>query len=118
MTGKSSRFEGLRPKWMLTHPRTNRFMVTEAISGMNLDSFDSIYFVCLKSHEEKYSFKKGFLDDIRSLFIENKVEIIFLDKPNSSQSETVKKAIEIGDIKGSIFVKDCDAFFKANNFRI
>ena len=114
MAGRSSRFEGLRPKWMLTHPKTNRFMVTEAISGMNLESFDRIYFVCLKSQEEKYSFKKGFLDDIRTLFIENKVEIIFLDKPTSSQAETVKKAIEIGNIKGSIFVKDCDAFFKAN----
>ena len=71
MAGKSSRFKGLRPKWMLTHPKTNRFMVTEAISGINLESFDKIYFVCLRSHEEKYSFKKGFLDDIRSLSIEN-----------------------------------------------
>ena len=114
MAGQSSRFKGLRPKWMLTHPKTNRFMVTEAIAGINLESFDKIYFVCLRSQEEKYSFEKGFLDDIRSLSIENKTEIIFLDKQTSSQSETVKKAIEIGNIKGSIFIKDCDAFFRGN----
>ena len=72
MAGKSSRFPGLRPKWMLTHPKSNRFMVTEAISGLNLDLFDKIFFVCLKSHQEKYSFKKGFLEDIKSLSIQNK----------------------------------------------
>ena len=47
MAGKSSRFPGMRPKWMLTHPMTNRFMVTEAILGINLDFFDSIYFIFL-----------------------------------------------------------------------
>ena len=114
MAGKSSRFKGLRPKWMLTHPKTNRFMATEAISGINLESFDKVYFVCLKLHQEKYSFKKGFLNDIESLSLGNKVEIIFLDKPTSSQSETVKIAIEKGNIKGSIFIKDCDGFFRAN----
>ena len=44
MAGQSSRFPNTRPKWMLTHPATNRFMVTESISGINLDFFDKIYF--------------------------------------------------------------------------
>ncbi len=114
MAGRSSRFKGLRPKWMLTHPQSNRFMATEAISGLDLDAFDKIFFIALDSHEKKYSFKKGFLEDIKSLSIEHKVELLLLDKSTNSQSETVKNGIEIGDIKGSIFIKDCDGYFEAN----
>ena len=114
MAGKSSRFPGLRPKWMLTHPKSNRFMVTEAISGLNLDLFDKVFFICLKSHEEEYSFKKGLLEDIKSLSIQNKSELILLEESTESQSETVKKAIDICNIKGSIFIKDSDGYFEAN----
>ena len=53
MAGRSSRFPDLRPKWQLTHPMTNRFMVTEAILGLNLDCFDNIYFICLQEQEDK-----------------------------------------------------------------
>ncbi len=43
MAWKSPRYKGLRPKWMLTHPKNHRFMVIEAISGLNLDAFDKIF---------------------------------------------------------------------------
>ena len=49
---------------MLSHPMTTRMMVTEAISGLNLDFFDNIYFVCLQEHEDKYSFMKGFVAEL------------------------------------------------------
>ena len=45
MAGKSSRFPNMRPKWMLTHPMSNRFMAIESILGLNLNFFDKIYFV-------------------------------------------------------------------------
>ena len=44
MAGKSSRFPDMRPKWMLTHPMTNRFMGIESILGFNLEFFDNIYY--------------------------------------------------------------------------
>ena len=47
MAGKSSRFPNLKPKWMLTHP-SGRFMVIEAILGLNLNDVDKIFFVFLK----------------------------------------------------------------------
>lgn len=65
MAGKSSRFPGMRPKWMLTHPMTNRFMVTESILGINLNFFDVIYFIFLQSHEEQYHFHLGFLEELK-----------------------------------------------------
>lgn len=35
--GKSSRFPGVRPKWMLVHPNGN-LMLIEAIRGLNFIS--------------------------------------------------------------------------------
>ena len=40
--GKSSRFPGMRPKWLLTHPNGN-LMIVEAIKGINFTNIDSIY---------------------------------------------------------------------------
>ena len=80
MAGRSTRFPKLRPKWMLSHPMTNRLMVTEAISGLNLDFFDNIYFICLQQHEDKYSFMKGFvaeLDDAGLRAKSNKIYITY-----------------------------------------
>ena len=67
MAGRSSRFPNMRPKWMLTHPMTNRFMATESILGLNLDFFDEIYFICLQEHEDQYKFVKGFTEELEIL---------------------------------------------------
>ena len=56
--GLSSRFPGVKPKWLLTHPNGN-LMITEAIKGLELDSFDNIYLVTIKEHVEKYDFING-----------------------------------------------------------
>ena len=71
MAGKSTRFPNMRPKWMLTHPMTNRFMAIESILGLNLDFFDNIYYVCLEEHEKKYSFLDGFVSELNDIDIEN-----------------------------------------------
>ena len=42
-------------------------MVIEAISGLNLDFFDKIYFIALQEHEEKYQFSKGFAKELEQL---------------------------------------------------
>ena len=55
MAGKSTRFPGGKPKWMLTHPKTNGYMVMESMSGLNLDFFDQIIFVATKKQEEIFS---------------------------------------------------------------
>ena len=112
MAGRSSRFPGTRPKWMLTHPKNNRLMVSEAISGLNLDFFGKIKFICLEEHQEKYQFFHGFMDELEELGLGDKSSVIFLEKSTSSQSETVYQAIKQDEIEGFIFIKDSDGYYE------
>lgn len=110
MAGRSSRFAGTRPKWMLTHPN-GRFMVCEAITGLNLNDCEKIIFVYLKEHEEQYHFIKGFREELEEIGLLSKTELIGLDKQTRSQPETVYQAIKLANISGAIFIKDCDNRF-------
>lgn len=113
MAGRSSRFPGVRPKWMLTHPN-GRFMAIEAISGLKLESFDHIYFVYLKEHEEEFLFKKGFTEELEDAGIHGKATLIELEEPTRDQPETVYQAIKKAGIKGPILIKDSDNQFSAD----
>ena len=114
MAGRSTRFPKLRPKWMLSHPMTNRMMVTEAISGLNLDFFDNIYFVCLQQHEDKYSFMKGFVAELDDAGLRAKSNIVLLPEQTDSQSETVYTFLSGYELDGFIFIKDSDGFYKCD----
>ena len=114
MAGRSSRFPNLRPKWQLTHPMTNRFMVTEAILGLNLDFFDNIYFICLQEHEDKYHFTKGFVSELDELGLREKSNIVLLKEQTSSQSETVYTFLSGQELEGFIFIKDSDGFYRCD----
>ena len=114
MAGKSSRFPGMRPKWMLTHPKTNRYMCLESIQGLNLDFFDQIYFIFLAAHEIKYDFIAGFKGALKEMGILEKSKWVLLDKETNSQAQTVYEAIIQEDIWGFIFIKDCDGYFRCN----
>lgn len=110
MAGRSSRFPNMKPKWMLTHP-SGRFMVIEAIRGLNLADFSKIVFVCLKEHETLHGFTRGFNEELEALGILGKCELLYLDETTKHQSETVAKAIEAFNITGPVFVKDSDNYF-------
>jgi hypothetical protein len=112
MAGRSSRFPNMKPKWMLTHP-SGRFMVIEAIKGLNLTDFNKIIFVCLEEHEALHGFTKGFNEELEALGLLEKSSILYLKETTKHQSETVAKAIASYDIKEAIFVKDSDNFFTA-----
>lgn len=118
MGGKSSRFPGTRPKWMLTHPSTGNLMCVESIQGINLDFFDNVYFVCLKDHEESYKASSAIAKSLKNTeggdLILKKVKITILDEPTNSQSETVYQAIQKMKIQGFIYIKDSDGYFKYN----
>ena len=113
MAGRSSRFPGIRPKWMLTHP-SGRFMAIEAIAGFDLTTFDKIYFVYLKEHEEEYHFLKGFREELEDFGIWDKTVMVELPELTRDQSETIYQAIRVGSIKGAFVVKDSDNSFCAN----
>ena len=114
IAGKSTRFPNTRPKWMLTHPKSGYFMGIESIRGINLDFFDKIYFIGLKEHSDKFEYEKGFRYELSKLNIEDKTELILLDKSTESQSETIYQALIKKNIKGFITIKDSDNFFECN----
>ena len=114
MAGRSTRFPNMRPKWMLSHPMSHRMMVTEAISGLNLDFFDNIYFICLQQHEDRYSFMKGFVAELEDAGLRAKSNIVLLPEQTDSQSETVYTFLSGYDLDGFIFIKDSDGFYKCD----
>lgn len=114
IAGKSTRFATTRPKWMLTHPKTSRFMVTSSIEGLDLTAFDCIYIGFLSEHETKYGFLSGLKQELDELGILDRVYFCSLDTATSSQSETVYTIIKQMNIQGYIFVKDSDNYFVAN----
>jgi len=114
MAGQSSRFPNSRPKWMLSHPLSKTYMVLESISGINLDFFDKIVFVVVREQIEMHGVLQFFKEELLKLGLSEKCEICILDHQTKSQSETVANAIKIHDIKGFIYIKDCDSYFKVN----
>jgi hypothetical protein len=116
MGGKSSRFPGMRPKWMLTHPSTGNLMCVESVQGINLDFFDKIYFVILNEHEELYNISSAIIKSMENTRLSNKiidrVNVTILESSTKSQSETVYEAIKKENIEGFIYIKDSDGYFR------
>lgn len=112
MAGRSSRFPDVKPKWMLTHP-SGRFMVLEAMVGLNLSDFEHIYFIYLAEHERVHSFLRGFREELQDLGLTDKVKFVELTEATRDQPETVLQGIVRGNIKGPILIKDSDNYFQA-----
>ncbi|MBZ7939778.1 hypothetical protein H2277_08365, partial [Campylobacter sp. W0014] len=115
VAGKSSRFPNMKPKWLLTHPNGN-LMIIEAIKGLPLSQFKTIYVICLKEHSDKYNLKNILIQQFDVLKCKDKLKLIMLDQETKSQPETVYKGIKKANITGQIYIKDSDNFFIEENF--
>jgi hypothetical protein len=109
VAGESSRFPNMRPKWLLTLP-DGKLLFEYSLSGLQADLVERIVIVALKDHIEKYSSEK-FIVDVLSKYC-NKVDIVKLDNPTKSQSQTVAEAIDQARVVGPIYIKDCDNYFE------
>ncbi len=108
--GLSTRFEGLKPKWMLTHPKGN-WMIVEALKEMDFDNIDNVYFVFLAEHIEMYNCHEAIKMCIEEIGISDKAKIITLSKQTMNQPHTVYEAIKQNNIKGQIIIKEVDNKF-------
>ena len=110
VSGGSTRFPNMKPKWLLTNPNGN-LMIFEAIKGLDLKKYNKIYIIALEEHLQEFKFKSG----IKRQFMQNdcgdKLEFIILKQRTTSQPETVAKAIIQANIKGKIYIKDSDNYF-------
>lgn len=106
--GRSSRYPGLPPKWMLPG-HDGRPMLTLAVAGLGVEPSNLIV-VILAEHEEKFHASAG----INEAF-DGEVGIVILDEPTASQSETVARALKALDLDESFLVKDSDNFFQLHD---
>jgi UTP-glucose-1-phosphate uridylyltransferase len=103
--GKSSRFPGTRPKFLLTM-FDGKLMIEHAISPY-IDT-DQIHIIILSEHEEKYDARIA----LESIYNDNKnVHIHTLKQQTNGPAETVYSIAKKLDKDENLFIKDCDSFF-------
>ena len=109
VAGKSSRFPGMRPKWLLTMP-DGKLMIEKSIELFDISRFDKIIIVCLKEHVDKY-LSEDYIANVKNKLNHPNILFCMLDEPTKSQSETVAKALILENISGAFLIKDCDNVF-------
>lgn len=115
--GRSTRFPGVKPKWMLTYP-DGSLMVQKAIGGLKIRSDARKIITVVKEHCIRHD-----ADLVLRQAFGNEVEICILDEFTSSQAETVALTIGKMKVSGSIVIKDSDNYVdvdvtKAGNFLV
>lgn len=106
--GKSKRFPNTKPKWMLTHPSGN-MMWLEAIKQLNMERIGNVLLVAPKEHVKELG--SVFLQQFREFSTGIDFNVVELEHPTNSQSQTVYEAIKQRSLTGPIFVKDSDNAF-------
>ena len=109
VAGKSSRYPGMRPKWLLTMP-DGSLMIEKSVALLDLNVFSRIIVIALKEHVKQFSSIKILGQNLKKN-ISNKVELVLLDKETSCQAETVLKGILKSNLVGGILIKDSDNIF-------
>jgi hypothetical protein len=103
--GLSSRFPGLRPKYLLTD-YSGKLMVERAAAPY-IGKYP-VTITILAEHDRVYN-ARAILKEVFG----TSIKIVTLDNPTKGPAETVYKTIESGniDIHSSILIKDSDSFF-------
>lgn len=104
--GKSSRFPGMKPKWLLTHP-DGKLMIEKAIEGMALEQYDQIVITIVQRHIDQHDALNVLRDTLGGI---PKLKFCVLPDFTSSASETIVRTIEALKISGPVSIKDSDNF--------
>lgn len=107
-----------RPEYVGSMPyvfapdKDGTMLCVKAITGLNLDVFDNIYFTVLRKHARAYDIDKLLELQFRRLGL-GKARIVILDTPTATQAATIVETLKKERIEGAIFVKDADGYFAA-----
>jgi hypothetical protein len=102
--GRSSRYPGQPPKWMLpAHDGVP--MLRLAVAGLEI-GLDQIIVTILREHEERFAATAG----IRAAF-NHPIQVVVLEEPTRNQPETVAETIRRASVRGPFLVKDSDNCF-------
>ena len=103
--GKSTRYPGTRPKWMLTLPEGD-LALARAAASMPAGSHDRMIVAVRADHDARY----GAADLLRRVF-GDRVEVIVLEHDTRGPADTVAEMIRRADVSGPFAIKDADSFF-------
>lgn len=105
--GKSSRYPGVRPKWMLTAP-DGQLAVQKAAASVHGREDMHIVIAVRQDHDQAF----GAVAALRRAFGE-RIDIVVIEHDTNGPAETVALMIERAGITGDILIKDADSFFAA-----
>jgi len=106
--GLSSRFPGMKPKWLLTHP-DGSLMIKKVLGSFKLANYDRVIITILRDHCQKYN-----ADLMIQQIFGTSIEMCILEQQTKDPAETIAKTIQIMDLKGFITIKDSDCYVSAD----
>jgi hypothetical protein len=106
--GLSSRFPGMKPKWLLTHP-DGSLMIEKVVNCFQKIKYNRTIITILQKHCDDYQ-----ADLILKQIFGEDVEICILKKQTKDPAETIFKTINIMNLKGFVTIKDSDCYVSAD----
>ena len=110
VAGRSTRYPGTRPKWLLTMPN-GQLMIEKSLSGINLEQVSEIVLIMLEEHK-KYIEPKILEDTLKKVCNNIPVLIFVLENPTVSQPSTISKYLKSNNREFQFFIKDSDNYFE------
>lgn len=102
--GRSSRYPGVRPKWMLTLP-DGMLALARAAKSVPAESYDRIVVAIRADHEAQY----GCRALLKRVFPD--AEVIVIEGDTKGPADTVMHMLKGAKVSGAIAIKDADSFF-------
>mgnify|MGYP001441532994 FL=1 len=112
VAGRSSRYPGTRPKWLLTMPN-GQLMIERSLSGINLEKISEIVLIMLEEHK-KYIKAETLSNSIKKICRNIPVEVFILEEFTVSQPSTISKYLKSKKSEFKFFIKDSDNYFEFN----
>ena len=102
--GRSSRYPGVRPKWMLTLP-DGTLALARAAQSVPRDAYDRIVIAIRADHEQQY----GCREILKRVFSD--AEIVVIEGDTRGPADTIRHMVTRARVTGAIAIKDADSFF-------
>lgn len=107
--GKSSRYPGVRPKWMLTLP-DGELALSRAAASLPIASYAHVVVAVRADHDEKFGARA-----LLSRVFGARAEILVLERETNGPADTVAEMLKRADISGPFAIKDADSFFDVSD---
>jgi len=104
--GKSSRYPGMPPKWMLPTP-DGKIVIEKAVMSVDTDCFDRILVAIRQDHDQKYQAAA-----LVTRVFGRRAEVLTIVGDTRGPADTVARMIAHFGIRGPISIKDSDTFFR------